>query len=119
MSLNAQIGNRLLERVEAAGGVLPALVMLDLVELVAGAVPGSQVESHLLNVLRHTLQMVAVARVHDDFFPALCEGDHVSGEITLIALLEIYLHVERIPGVNFILLPAFSVGILRLCMLHV
>ena len=93
--------------------------MLDLVELVAGAVPRSQVECHLLNVVRHAPQMIAVARVHDDFLPALGEGDHVSGEITLIALLEVYLHVERSSGVDFILLPAFTVGILRLCMLHV
>lgn len=31
MRLNTQVGNRLLEGVKAAGGVLPALVMLDLV----------------------------------------------------------------------------------------
>jgi len=82
-------------------------------------VPGAQVESHLLDVVGQALQMAAVARIHDDFLPALGEGDHVSGKITLATLLKIYLHVKRPSGVDFILLPAFTVRILRLRMLHV
>lgn len=81
--------------------------------------PGAQSESHLLDVIRHALQMAAVARVHDDFFPALGEGDHVAGEITLATLLKIDLHMKRLPGVNFIVLPAWSVSIARLRMLGV
>lgn len=116
VSFDAQVRNRLLERVKIASGVLSTFVMLYLIELVSGAVPGLEDESHLLDVFGHGLQMTAVSRVHDNFTPALREGHHVSGKIT-IAFLEIYLYVERIVCLDSIL--AFSVRILRLGVLHV
>jgi hypothetical protein len=90
--------------------------MLNLVEFVSGAVPRLEHESHLRDVASHSLQMTAVLLVHDNFPPALREGHHVSGKIT-INLLEIYLHVERIICVNSML--AFPIRILGLRVLHV
>jgi len=116
VSFDAQVRYRLLERVKIAGGVLSTFVMLYLVEIVSGAVPGLEDESHLLDVVSHGLQMTAVSRVHDNFPPALRKGHHVAGKIT-IAFLEIYLHVERIVCFDSIL--AFSVRILGLGVLHV
>lgn len=104
------------EGVQVASGVLSTFVMLYLVQIVSGAVPGLEDESHLLDVFSHGLQMTAVSRVHDNFPPTLREGHHVAGKIT-IALLKIYLYVERIVCFDSIL--AFPVGILRLGVLHV
>jgi glycerol dehydrogenase-like iron-containing ADH family enzyme len=90
--------------------------VLNLVEFVSGAVPRLEEKSHLRDVASHVLQMTTILLVHDNFSPALGEGHHVSGKIT-VNLLEIYLHVERIIRVDSIL--AFSISILGLSMLYV